>query len=80
MEETNEFLLHYLHYTTTLSMWNTGLRLYSTMDVIKMTRVNPKYYVKVKELMNNELPRPRLKPTILVTGWLEFLPLITWSW
>ena len=35
------------------------------------------YYVNVARLMAESLPRPKLKPTILVTGWNEFLPLVT---
>lgn len=39
------------------------------------------FYVNVKSLMIKQglidLPRPRLKPKILVTGWNEWLPIIT---
>jgi len=41
-----------------------------------MKSIDEKYYINVKELMNKQLPRPKLKPTVLVTGWGEWLPLV----
>ena len=41
----------------------------------KMTRIDKKHYVNVKELMNKQLPKPRLKPTIIVDH-NEWLPII----
>ena len=46
--------------------------------------MNTNYYINVKKLMENQklhtpkcnLPRPKHKPTIYVTGWNEFLPLV----
>ena len=38
--------------------------------------MNRKYYINVKELMIRQLPRPRRKPTVYVTGWGEWLPLV----
>ena len=37
--------------------------------------IDSDYYVNVNELMNSDLPRPRLKRTIVVTD-DEFIPLI----
>ena len=37
----------------------------------------PDGYINVAELMNENLPRPRLRPTVLVTGWGEFLRIIS---
>ena len=42
----------------------------------KMNTIDKKYYVNVKELMVKQLPRPRLKPTVFVTGWGEWLQLV----
>ena len=42
----------------------------------KMTKLNEKYYVNVAKLMKKELPRPRLKRTIICDK-DEWLPLIT---
>ena len=44
--------------------------------------IDEKYYINVARIMQMKtprcrLPRPRLKPTIMVTGWNEWLPLIT---
>ena len=39
--------------------------------------IDKRYYVNVRELMVRALPRPRLKPTVFVTGWGEWLPIIT---
>lgn len=44
-------------------------------------KINSKYYINVASIMNLKqprckLPKPKLKPTILVTGWKEWLPLI----
>lgn len=41
-----------------------------------------KYYINVAEIMQLKTPRrklqkPTLKPTILVTGWNEWLPIIS---
>jgi len=39
--------------------------------------MNYEYYVNVAELMKDqELPRPKMKPTIFITGWNEWLPLV----
>ena len=48
---------------------------------MKNTKFNPEYYINVALLMQLKnprckLPRPRHKPTIYVTGWNEFLPLV----
>jgi len=48
----------------------------------EMAKFNPKYYINVKEIMKLSHPkcslsRPKMKPTILVTGWNEWLPIIT---
>ena len=37
--------------------------------------MNPRYYINVKELMARQLPRPRLRRTVLVCDG-EWLPLI----
>jgi hypothetical protein len=42
------------------------------------TKKDSKYYINVAEIMQLKTPRcrlqkPRLKPTILVTGWNEWL-------
>ena len=44
-----------------------------------LLKFNPKYYINVASKMkeNNIYPRPRLKRTVLVTGWNEWLPIIT---
>ena len=42
----------------------------------KMDKIDRKYYVNVRELMNKELPRPTLKRTVFVTGWGEMLKLV----
>ena len=41
--------------------------------------IDEKYYINVARIMQQKqhLPRPRLKRTILVTGWNEFLPIIS---
>ena len=39
--------------------------------------VDKRFYIKVKDLMVKSLPRPRLKRTVFVTGWGEWLRLIT---
>ena len=39
--------------------------------------VDEKYYINVKELMLKQLQKPRLKPVVFVTGWNEWLPLIS---
>ena len=49
---------------------------------MKNTKFNPEYYINVALLMQLKnprckLPRPKLKLVILVTGWGEFLPIIT---
>ena len=46
-----------------------------------MTGIDENYIIRVADLMKIRsprcrLPRPKLKPTILVTGWEEWLPLI----
>ena len=41
----------------------------------KMTRIDKKYYINVKELMLNALPKPKHKTTIIVNDG-EFLPII----
>ena len=41
-----------------------------------MNNIDKKYYVNVLSLMVNELPRPKMKPLIFVTGWGEWLPLV----
>jgi hypothetical protein len=38
--------------------------------------MNKQYYINVAEVMARQLPRPKLKPTVLVTGWGEWLPLV----
>ena len=38
-------------------------------------KIDPKYYINVKELMARTLPRPRLKRTIIVDHG-EWLPII----
>ena len=38
--------------------------------------IDLKYYINVYDLMMLDLPRPKLKPTVLVTGWNEWLPLV----
>ena len=45
-------------------------------------KIDLKYYINVSEIMLLKTPRcrlqkPTLKPTILVTGWKEWLPIIT---
>jgi hypothetical protein len=45
------------------------------------TKKDSKYYINVAEIMQLETPRcklyrPKLKPTIVVTGWNEWLPII----
>ena len=42
---------------------------------------NSKYYINIAEIMKLKtprcrLPRPKLKPTVLITGWNEWLPII----
>ena len=44
---------------------------------VEQEMIDKKYYVNVKDLMVQLLPRPRLKRTVFVTGWGEWLPLIT---
>ena len=39
--------------------------------------IDKNYYVNVHELMNLNLPRPKHRTSILVTGWGEWLPIIT---
>ena len=39
--------------------------------------IDCRYIIKVKDYMPTVLPRPRLKRTVLVTGWGEWLPIIT---
>jgi hypothetical protein len=40
-----------------------------------MKSIDEKYYINVKELMNKQLPRPKLKPTVFVNV-DEWLPLV----
>ena len=45
-------------------------------------KFNPKYYINVASIMKLNhprcrLPRPKMKPTILVTGWNEWLQIKT---
>ena len=40
-------------------------------------KIDSRYYINVQYLMNKSLPRPTLKRTIFITGWGEWLPLIT---
>ena len=44
--------------------------------VIKMYCVDENYIIRVGDYMEKDYPRPRLKRTVLVTGWKEFLPII----
>ena len=53
------------------------------MGFIKMTlpKFNPKYYINVAEIMQLKHPRcklsrPKMKPTVLVTGWNEWVNII----
>ena len=48
-------------------------------------KINPKYYINVKEIMKLKnprkkinLPQPRLKPNIIVDRDGEWLPIIVW--
>lgn len=36
-------------------------------------KVDLRYYINVRDLMNKQLPRPKLKPTVFITGWNEWL-------
>ena len=58
-----------------------GLCTFTRMGFIKMTllKFNPKYYINVASKMkeNQRYPRPRLKRTVLVTGWNEWLQIKT---
>ena len=51
------------------------------VGLIKMTKypIDEKYYINVGKIMQQKqhLPRPRLKRTILVTGWNEWLQIKT---
>ena len=38
--------------------------------------MDKEFYVNVRDLMNKRLPRPKLKPTVFVTGWGEWLRLV----
>ncbi len=38
--------------------------------------VDENYIIRVGDYMEKDYPRPRLKRTVLVTGWKEFLPII----
>lgn len=40
--------------------------------------MNWKFYVNVKDLMRTRPLGPQLPPTVLVTGWGEWLRLIVW--
>lgn len=45
-------------------------------------KIDEKYYINVASIMNIKhprcrLPRPKMKPTIMITGWNEWLQLIT---
>ena len=44
--------------------------------VKNMMKINNDYIIRVKDYMPQILPRPRLKRTIIVTGWGEWLPII----
>ena len=39
-------------------------------------KINKDYLIKVRDYMPTVLPRPRLKRTIYVTGWNEWLPIV----
>jgi hypothetical protein len=42
-------------------------------------KIDSKYYINVARKMyeqNIDLPRPKMKPKIFVTGWNEWLPII----
>lgn len=41
-----------------------------------LEKIDERYYINVCSLMKQTLPRPRLKPTVYVTGWGEWLRLI----
>lgn len=38
--------------------------------------INTKYLIKVRDYMPVPLQKPRLKRTVFVTGWGEWLPII----
>lgn len=47
-----------------------------------LNKIDEKYYINVARIMRLKtprcrLPRPKMKPTIIVTGWNEWLQLIT---
>lgn len=43
--------------------------------------MNERFYINVKSVMENQgifdLPRPSLRPTVYVTGWNEWLKIIS---
>ena len=45
-----------------------------------MDKIDKRYYINVKELMDKRLPRPRLKPVIYVNGdeWLPLVKVSAW--
>lgn len=52
---------------------------------MRLGKINQKYYINVKEIMKlkkpskkSKLPKPKLKPTIIVDRDGEWLPIITW--
>ena len=45
-------------------------------------KIDSKYYLNVAKIIQLKtprcrLPRPKMKPTIIVTGWNEWLPIIS---
>ena len=81
MVKKNEYLQSHLHYITFNFIRNIYLCTYKGMECIKMNsnEIDSRYYIIVASKMkeNNIYPRPRLKRTVLVTGWNEWLQIKT---
>lgn len=80
MELNKNELFHQLHNgnPTIIINFSMGYWICKREEVRKM--IDKNYYVNVKDLMVQLLPRPRPKKniTVFVTGWNEWLRLIVW--
>ena len=59
-----------------VDLLNTFDEQHRLMKEVLQEKIDEKYYINVLSLMVNELPRPKMKPLIFVTGWGEWLPLV----